>query len=281
MLTLTKPLCFFDLETTGIDIKTAKIIEITVLKVNTDCSRNKPLTQRFNPGCPIPAEASAVHGIFDADVANEPTFKDFAHELLKFIGDSDMAGYNSNNYDRPILEREFNESGVQEFTKQKRYYVDACSIFKKMEPRNLSAAYKFFCGKELENAHSAEADTIATYEVFMAQIEKYKGMEVPFSKDNERFPDSSSIEDIAKFTAYKNADNSIIKDNENNLIINFGKYKNKLLKDIYKNKDFIDYLEWMKTKDFNKDTIDAIEKAISNLDTISEQKKVIQEVLFS
>lgn len=171
-LSLKRPLVFFDLETTGTNAFTDRIVEISVLKINTDGTTQKPATTRVNPGCHIPKEASDVHHITDADVANERTFKELASRLAKYFEGCDIAGFNSNRFDIPMLQAEFKRAGI-EFDLTNRKFIDVLSIYHKREPRNLSAAYRFYCGKELEGAHGAEADIMATYEVLLGQLQTY------------------------------------------------------------------------------------------------------------
>ncbi|MFM9055843.1 MAG: exonuclease domain-containing protein, partial [Bacteroidota bacterium] len=171
MIVLHRPLAFFDLETTGITIGADRIVEISILRLQPDSSR-QVYTRRINPEIPIPLQASQVHGIYDKDVANEPSFRQLAPEIAAFIGNADLAGYNSNKFDVPMLVDEFLRVGLQ-FDMRGRRLVDVQNIFHKMEQRTLAAAYKFYCGKEIVNAHSAEADITATFEVLMAQLERY------------------------------------------------------------------------------------------------------------
>lgn len=170
-LVLTKPLAFFDLETTGLNISKDKIIEIAILKVYPD-QREERYVKRINPGIPIPAESQAIHGISDADVKDCPTFDKLVHEISSFIGDADLAGYNSNKFDIPFLLEEFLRLGV-ELEMENRKFIDVQTIFHKMEQRTLGAAYRFYCQKEIEHAHSAEADIVATFEVLKAQLDRY------------------------------------------------------------------------------------------------------------
>ena len=163
-LNLTRPICFFDLETTGVNVTSDRIVEICVHKIHTD-GTEETHTWRVNPTVPIPAGASSVHGIYDHDVTNEPTFKELAATVHQLISDSDLAGYNSNKFDIPLLAEEFLRADI-DFEMGKRKAVDVQNIFHRMEQRTLSAAYKFYCGKNLDGAHTAEADVLATYEVF-------------------------------------------------------------------------------------------------------------------
>lgn len=161
-LKLTRPLVFFDLETTGLNVGKDKIVEISLIKVMPDGSETQR-TELINPGIHIPEECTAIHGISDNDVKDKPTFEALADDLLQFIGDADLAGFNSNKFDVPLLVEEFLRCGKR-FDLRNRYLVDVQNIFHKMEPRNLSAAYKFYCHANLEDAHQASADTFATYE---------------------------------------------------------------------------------------------------------------------
>lgn len=167
-LKLSKPICFFDLETTGIDITKDRIVEISILKVYPNGNKESK-TWLVNPTIPIPAMASALHGITDEKVANEPTFKELAKQIHNMIKDSDLAGYNSDRFDIPLLAEEMLRAGV-DFDLGNRVTVDVQTIFHKMEQRTLSAAYKFYCGKDLLEAHTAAADTNATYEILKAQF---------------------------------------------------------------------------------------------------------------
>lgn len=233
---LHKPIVFFDLETTGVNIASDRIVEISIIKVLLNGEEIRK-TYRINPEMPIPPQATAVHGISDADVADCPKFKQKAKELVEIFSDADIAGYNSNKFDVPLLAEEFIRAGV-DFDLKKRNFVDVMSIFMKKEPRNLSAAYKFYCNGDLENAHSANADTEATYEVFKAQVERYGDI-------------GNDIPEISKFSSYNsNADfmGRLIYDAEHRVVINFGKYKGMLLADVFK-KDSA-YYDWMMKGEF-------------------------------
>ncbi|MGB1323758.1 MAG: exonuclease domain-containing protein [Flavobacteriaceae bacterium] len=174
-LNLKKPICFFDLETTGISITSDRIVEISILKVFPDGKEEKK-TWLVNPEMSIPAQATAVHGITNEKVQDAPTFKMLAKEIYTWVKDADLAGFNSNRFDIPILAEEMLRAEV-DFDMKNTQSVDVQTIFHKMEQRTLTAAYKFYCGKDLENAHSAEADTIATYEVLKAQLDRYEDLE--------------------------------------------------------------------------------------------------------
>ena len=175
-LNLTKPLAFFDLETTGINVGSDRIVEISIVRVNID-NTTDILTKKVNPTIPIPEFTSKIHGIYDKDVADCHTFKELAPQLSQFLTNCDLAGFNSNKFDVPVLVEEFLRADI-DFDLRNRKLIDVQNIFHTMEPRNLTAAYKFYCEKPLINAHSAEADTLATYEIFNAQIARYENTEV-------------------------------------------------------------------------------------------------------
>ncbi len=239
-LNLKNPLAFFDLETTGVNPVKDRIVEISIIKIMPN-GDEKTYTKRINPTIPIPAQASEVHGIYDKDVADKPTFKEVAKEIAKFIESCDLAGFNSNKFDIPLLAEEFLRADV-DIDLKKRRFIDVQTIFHKMEQRTLSAAYKFYCDKNLDNAHSAEADTRATYEILKAQIERYDELE-------------NDIEFLSKFSSFnKNADfaGRIIYDEQGREVINFGKHKGKLVEDVLKNDP--GYYGWIMNSDFSLDT---------------------------
>ena len=235
-LKLHKPLCIFDLETTGTNIGKDRIVEICILKVNPDTSRESK-TWLINPEMPIPVEASAVHGIYDKDVENAPTFKEAAPKIMEMLSGADLGGFNSNRFDVPLLAEELLRAGI-DFDLSKFKLIDAQVIFHKMEPRNLTAAYKFYCGKDLEGAHSAEADTLATFEVIDAQVGKYEELPKDINGLSE-FSFHNKFADLAGFIAF----------NENKEeIFTFGKYKGQSVKEIFQ-KD-IGYFGWIQNADF-------------------------------
>ena len=236
MLNLKKPIVFFDLETTGINIVNDRIVEIGLHKINIDGSTITK-TRRVNPEVAIPLHVSQIHGIFDEDVINEAPFRSIAKSLLEFIGDADLGGFNCNRFDVPLLVEEFYRSGIQ-FEMKGRHVVDVQNIFYKMEPRTLTAAYKFYCGKTLENAHSAEADTIATYEAFLGQIERYPELD-------------NSIEALSALSKHDhNADlvGYFIYNDSKDILVNFGKHKGKLLTNIFKQEP--QYYDWVMRSEF-------------------------------
>lgn len=236
-LNLLNPIVFFDLETTGVNIAKDRIVEISVLKVHPN-GREEQKTVRVNPEMPIPVEASKVHGIYDEDVKDCPTFKQIAKELAHLIEGCDLGGYNSNRFDIPLLAEEFLRVGV-DFDMSKRKFVDVQTIFHKMEQRTLSAAYQFYCDKSLEDAHTAAADTLATYEVLKAQLDRY----------GEKL--ENNIDFLSKFsTQNKNVDFAgfIIYDEKGIEVFNFGKNKGIAVEKVLREQQ--GYYDWMMKSDF-------------------------------
>ncbi len=248
-LIITKPIAFFDLETTGIRVATDRIVEICIHRVNVNGS-TQTRTMRINPEMHIPPEVTAIHGITDEDVKDCPTFKQVAHELAKFLDNCDLAGFNSNHFDIPLLVEEFLRAEI-DFDLKGRRFVDVQNIFHKMEPRNLSAAYKFYCEKELINAHSAEADTIATYEILKAQLDRYAEVSFKDRKGNETKPVVNDIKALSDFSfGLKNVDliGHIIYNEKNVEVFNFGKHKGKPVAQVLKNEP--SYYDWMMKGEF-------------------------------
>lgn len=225
-LNLRNPLIFLDLETTGINIVTDRIVEIALLKIDADGSEEEKVL-RINPEIPISEEAIRIHGITDDDVKEEPTFKEVAKSLAKFIEGCDLAGFNSNRFDIPLLAEEFERSGIDIDLKKKKF-IDVQAIFHKMEKRTLKAAFKFYCKKELTDAHSAMADTRATYEVIQAQLEKYKDTIYEDNNGRKSVPVVNDIDQLSEFSSYnRNVDfvGRIIYDENGVEVFNFGKNK--------------------------------------------------------
>lgn len=248
-LNLTRPLAFIDLETTGVNVASDRIVEICILKVNTDNS-TEVKTMRINPGMPIPEVSSRIHKIYDNDVKDCPTFKQVAAQLANFIGNADIAGYNSNKFDVPLLLEEFLRAEV-DFDLSNRRLIDVQNIFHIMEPRTLAAAYKFYCDKSIENAHSAEADIKATYEVFLAQLKKYENTEVTDAKGNLVKPVKNDIQALSELTAKtKNADlaGRIIFNDAGVEVFAFGKHKDKPVVEVFEKEP--SYYSWMMNGDF-------------------------------
>lgn len=235
-LQLKRPIIFFDLETTGVDTSKDRIVEISMVKVGVDGTKQVK-TRRINPEMPIPAEATAVHGITDDDVRDEPTFRQIAKSLAQFIEGCDFGGFNSNRFDLPVLVEEFMRAGV-EVDFKRRKFVDVQNIFHKKEQRTLVAAYKFYCDKDLENAHSAEADTLATYEVLEAQIERYGDI-------------GTTVEELAEFSTHSESVDfagRIALNDKGEEIFTFGKYKGQRVEDVFRREP--SYYSWMMDGDF-------------------------------
>jgi len=235
-LKLKNPLIFFDLETTGLNIVSDRIIEISYLKVYPD-GKEESKTFRVNPEMPIDPKAIAIHGITDEDVKDAPTFKELAKTLANTFEGCDFAGYNSNKFDLPLLAEELIRCEV-DFDLKKRKFIDVQVIFHKMEQRTLSAAYKYYCNKELNNAHTAEADTKATFEVLQSQLDRYTELENDIDKLSEFSSQNKNVDFIGR----------IILDEKGVEIFNFGKYKGMAIEDVFQ-KDPA-YYSWMMNNDF-------------------------------
>jgi DNA polymerase-3 subunit epsilon len=251
-LNLSRPLAFFDLETTGTDVATDRIVEICIIKVHPDLTRETYL-ERLNPTIPIPAQSSAIHGIYDDDVRNSPSFEYKAQEIFDFLQDCDLAGYNSNRFDIPLLIEEFLRVN-DKYDLSDRKFVDVQNIFHKMEQRTLVAAYKFYCDKELVNAHSAEGDVIATLEVLMSQLDRYSELEndvdflAEFSKGNR------NNVDFAGRIGLNDAGEEIF---------NFGKHKDKRVIDVFAKEP--SYYHWMINADFPAYTKKVLSKIYASM----------------
>ncbi len=250
-LQLRKPLAFFDLETTGISTARDRIIDICIVKALPG-GEVVSKSQRVNPGMPIPLESSLIHGIYDDDVTDAPAFKTVARTLAHFLDGCDLAGFNSNRFDVPLLVEEFLRANV-DFDVKNRRLVDAQRIYHLMEPRNLSAAYKFYCGKDLQNAHSAEADTLATLEVLDAQIQRYIG-QVCKSDSGQDVAIQNDMDVLHSLTANRNVDlaGRIILNNKGEEVFNFGKHKDVPVLDVLKKEP--SFFDWMQKGDFALDT---------------------------
>ncbi len=235
-LQLARPLVFFDVETTGTDIVSDRIVQISVLKVFPDMSE-EVRTRLINPGVPIPVQASAVHGITDTDVADQSTFRSYAASIFQFFSGCDIGGFNSNRFDLPLLVEEFARCGI-EFPEPGTRLIDVLTIFHKKEERTLGAAYRFYCGKSLDNAHNAEADVRATLEVFKSQLERYE--DVGSSIDEiHAFCNPGDIVDVARYLA---------RDGSGSVVYNFGKHKGKPVA------SEPDYAQWMMESEFPEAT---------------------------
>ncbi|PJJ84865.1 3'-5' exonuclease [Mucilaginibacter auburnensis] len=248
-LNLIRPLAFFDLEATGINIGADRIVEISVIKLYPDGSEEAKIW-RVNPGIPMPLEASLIHGIYDEHIKDEPFFEALAVDISEFIGDSDLAGYNSNKFDIPMLMEEFLRCGVA-FDLDNRHFIDVQNIFHQMEQRTLKAAYKFYCEKEIINAHSAEADTRATMEVLLAQLERYANVEWEDKKGNKSVPVVNDVAALHKFTnLHRPVDfaGRLAYNDAGEEVFNFGKHKGKKVEDIFNIEP--SYYSWMMQGDF-------------------------------
>jgi len=235
-LKLTKPICFFDLETTGVNVAKDRIVEISILKVFPNGNKESK-TWLVNPEMEIPPQVIAVHGITNEKVANEPTFKELSKEIFTMIKDSDLAGFNSDRFDIPLLAEEMLRAEV-DFDMKNMVSVDVQTIFHKMEKRTLGAAYKFYCDKDLEGAHSAEADTMATYEVLLSQLERYPDLENNIKKLSEFTTRKQSL-DFAGFIGVDENDNPTFA---------FGKHKGKTVDEVLEKEP--GYFGWILNADF-------------------------------
>lgn len=237
ILQLNKPIVFFDLETTGIKVAVDRIVEISILKIFPNGNKESK-TWLVNPTVPIPEETTLIHGITNEKVVNEPTFSELSDDIYRLIENCDLAGFNSNKFDIPLLAEEFLRVG-KEFNMKNRKAIDIQNIFHKLEQRTLIAAYKFYCDKDLTNAHSAKADTNATYEILLAQLDKYSELEnnIDFLSDfSER---GGKFADLAGFIRYNQKGEEVL---------SFGKYRDITLKQIWN--DNPGYFSWIKQADF-------------------------------
>jgi DNA polymerase-3 subunit epsilon len=251
-LNLKNPISFFDLETTGINIANDRIIEIAVVKLMPNGETIKK-TNLINPGIAIPAESTKFHGLKDEDVKDKPSFKEVAKEYAKFLEGSDLGGFNILKFDVPMLVEEFLRAGVEfEYTKKK--IVDAQKIFHMMEKRTLAAAYQFYLGKDLKDSHTAEADTIASMEVLLAQVEKYDGQDVTDTIGNKLGEVRNDVETLSQLTATNMVDlaGRMTLNDKGEEIFNFGKHKNKKVVDVFGFEPA--YYDWMMNGDFPLDT---------------------------
>jgi len=251
-LNLKNPLVIFDLETTGISISKDRIVEYSFVKISPN-QEKEVRTERINPTIPIPEETSLIHGIYDKDVAEAPTFKDIAKNLAKWLEGCDLGGFNVIKFDVPMLVEEFLRVDV-DFETKNRKLIDAQRFFHMMEKRNLSAAYKFYCGQDLDNAHSAEADTLATVAVLEAQVERYENMEV---KDNLGKKLGNFTNDMEKlhnltFTNMVDLAGRMVYNHKGEVVFNFGKHRGKPVSQVLKSER--SYFDWMMKGDFTQDT---------------------------
>ena len=271
-LNLTKNIVFFDIESTGLNVIRDRIIQLAMIRYHKDGSPPAERTYLINPGIPISEEAMSVHGITPQDVANKPTFQQLAKEIFEFIGDADLAGYNSNRFDIPVLMEEFARAGF-DFDIDNRRTVDVQRIFYKMEPRTLAAAYQYYCQKSIQNAHDAMEDVRATIEVLDGQLRKYEGMDfVP--EEGEVIP-SPIRNDVAALSSFTNDQNMLdatqrLKfDHTGTVIFNFGKYMGRPAAEVLYNDQ--QYYHWMLNKEFSHQ----VKKIIKRL--VADYKKKLQD----
>lgn len=259
---LKRDLCFFDLETTGLNVIRDRIIQIAIVKISKKDHARTEYYRMVNPGPVfISDEAAAVHGITNEMVRNKPTFPDLAEEIYNFIGDADLGGYNSNRFDVPLLMEEFARAGI-DFDMEKRRTVDVQQIFYKMEPRTLKAAYRYYCGKEMSDAHDALADVKATIEVFESQLDFYEGKDL-IDEDGgvTKNPIVRDIEALHLFTTNLNTLDATqrLKLNKDGLVVfNFGKYVDQPVVEVFKKER--GYFSWMMSKDFSQQVKNIITK---------------------
>jgi DNA polymerase-3 subunit epsilon len=248
-LNLIRPLAFFDLETTGVNVGSDRIVEIAILKAMPDGSELVK-TLRIHPEMPIPLQSSLIHGIYDEHIADAPKFREIAAEIAEFIGDADLAGYNSNRFDIPVLLEEFLRVGV-DFDMTGRKFVDVQNVFHQMEQRTLRAAYKFYCDKDIINAHSAEADIKATYHVLLAQLDRYENVDFEDKQGNISQPVKNDVDSLHAFTNMNKpvdfAGRMVFNENDEE-VFNFGKHKNKTVEHVFDTEP--SYYAWMKQGDF-------------------------------
>ena len=248
-LNLKNPLVFLDLETTGINIVTDRIVEIALLKIHPD-GREEEKEMRINPEMPIPKESSRIHGIYDEDIKDAPTFKEVAKSLAKFLEGADLAGFNSNRFDIPLLAEEFLRVDV-DIDFKKRKFVDVQAIFHKMEKRTLAAAFKFYCHEELKDAHAAMADTKATYDVLKAQLDVYQDAEYEDNRGKKSIPIQNDVTALSEFSSYdRNADfvGRIVFDENGVEVFNFGKNKGVPVEQVLREQP--GYFGWMMNSEF-------------------------------
>ncbi len=271
-LQLTKSLCVFDLETTGLQINTDRIVQIAIIKLNPSGERTE-LNQLINPEITIPQEVIDIHGVSNELIQDKPTFSQFAPDLIEFIGDADLAGYNSNKFDIPVLAEEFLRVGIN-FDFSFRKFIDIQNIFHKMEQRTLAAAYKFYCGEEMKNAHDALYDTQATLDVFLAQLERYK--ETPELKSKT---DVTSLAEFSRAGTFELIDlaGRLAKNEKGEAVYNFGKHKGKTIKEVSKIEP--GYFGWMTSDqtDFPRYTKECLRREMEKIKEAEKKDAPITE----
>jgi DNA polymerase-3 subunit epsilon len=265
-LKLERPLAIFDLEATGLNISQDKIVEIAIIKVHPD-GTEETFSARVNPEIPIPAEVTLIHGISDADIKDAPTFADIAEKVTAFIGDADLAGYNSNKFDIPLLAEELLRANSP-FDMANRHFIDVQNIFHKMEQRTLAAAFQFYCQSDLNNAHNALADTSATWDVLKAQMERYSDLqgEVPFL---------ANFSKAGNFNLYDFAGRLAVND-KGEPIYNFGKHKGRTIREVTQIEP--GYYGWMMDADFPRYTKLKLKEEMNKIKAEREKSKAEQKL---
>ncbi|MCB0630093.1 MAG: 3'-5' exonuclease [Saprospiraceae bacterium] len=266
-LPLKKNLCFFDIESTGLNVVRDRILQIAIKKFFADGREPENLSMLINPGVPISIEAMLVHGIQPKDVANKPVFAQVAQQLYEFIGDSDLAGYNSNRFDIPLLMEEFSRVGM-EFNLDNRRTIDVQRIFYKMEPRTLKAALKYYCDKDMEDAHDAMADVEATVEVFFGQLKRYDGVD---HVDGDGLitkapivPDVQSLHEFTNDMRFVDATQKLRYDHDGTIVFNFGKYNGKAAAEVLvRDKQ---YYNWILNKEFTSQVKQIVKKLVRDFE---------------
>jgi DNA polymerase-3 subunit epsilon len=264
-LNLDRDLCFFDIEATGLNVVRDRIIQIAIIKYKKKGGEPEELSMLINPGIPISQEAYEVHGISAKDVSNKPTFQQVAEKIYAFIGNADLAGYNSNRFDVPLLMEEFARVGI-EFDVSRRRTIDVQRIFYKMEPRTLKAALKFYTGQELEDAHDAMADVRATIDVFKGQIERYNGVDyVDGDGHVHEAPINNNMQNLHEFTndnRFVDATQKMRYDTKGKIVFNFGKYVGKEVAEVlYKDRQ---YYNWILNKEFSSQVKQVVKKLVKD-----------------
>lgn len=262
---LTRDLCFFDLESTGLNVVRDRILQIAIIKYFADGREPAELSMLVNPGIPISEESMRIHGITPKDVANKPTFPQVARKIFDFIGNADLAGYNSNRFDVPMLMEEFDRAGI-DFDIDSRRIIDVQRIFYKMEPRNLRAALRFYCGRDMENAHDALADVKATVDVFAGQLKRYEGMDYE-DDDGKVFPNPirNDIQAIFEFTMDEkilDVTQRLRLTPDGEVVFNFGKYIGRpVAQTLIEDKQ---YYHWILNKEFSVQVKKLVKKLVED-----------------
>ncbi len=271
---LQKELCFFDVEATGLHVIRDRIIQIAIKKFFPDDRPPASYSQLINPGLPISEEAMEITGITPADLRNKPTFRQVAQQIYDFFGDADLAGYNSNRFDIPILMEEFHRAGF-DFSIEHRKLIDVQRIFYRMEPRSLKAAHRFYCKSEMENAHDAMADVDATVAVLMGQLDMYQDRDLVQDDTVLQAPvknDMKALHDFTNDTRTLDVTQRLKYNHQGEVVFNFGRYKGRIVQDVFKEDK--DYYHWIQNKEFSVQMKKIVKKLAKDIDlTHGEAKK--------